>query len=221
MKKILIAVLLALAGTSAHAQIAKGTHTFHGHVIVERNESKYTVDKQTLKPINYLFIVSPGAGLFIHDNVEFGVNLDLSFSHVSGYSYHDGNPLLSSKSRDYGVGFSPYLQKYWTVTNQLYLTGSASVFASFHHTQNNIPDSPIKDSIGRGYGVGASLSPGLAFFLSNNFSLGASFGLVQFTHSYTKTEVNNYESSFNSVNNLAASLNPGFYYLGIQYYLNR
>ncbi|WP_242917539.1 DUF3575 domain-containing protein [Pontibacter liquoris] len=220
MRKLLVMAFLVFSGTGAFAQLQQGNRALSGSVMLGRDESTQNVNNQEIKTINHLVLVNPAIGLFLKDNLEAGVGVSLAFTPGSGYSYNGDNPLLPHKSTGYGLAFTPYLKRYWKLTDQLYLTGMAAVTASYHLTKVRVPDSPALNTTGRGYYVGASLSPGLNYFISDHFSLATSLGLLGYSHSYTKTKGENLYSATTD-NQFSFSLIPKTYTFGIGYYFNR
>ncbi len=211
MKHFFMAAVLALAGSGAFAQIQQGTVVLSGSVSM--NRTGFTTEANQSEQINKTTSLgfNPAMGYLIKDNLAAGAALLLTYN-----SYAQ----QSSRTRVYSVGLSPYLRKYWPVAEQLYLTGTASVFGSVGYsklTSENLNDT---GNLGNSYSFGANLAPGLTFFVTERLSLNSSLSLLSFSSTASKTD-NEPESSRYMSNYFTFSPLPSSIAFGLSYYFNQ
>ncbi|MBB6370222.1 outer membrane beta-barrel protein [Chryseobacterium shigense] len=183
MKKLLLAGAVALFGLS-NAQIAKGTTYLSGTL----NFSS-THDNNDDSKVNDLTLV-PTVGYFVGTNVAVGVGV--------GYASHVEKTEMASgydKSTMQGVIVEPFVRKYWTLGEKLYIFGQLSVPMQFGNSK-------FEESIGNVTNTakydfnsfGVSIKPGLDYFLNKNWTIEATigdFGYSNFKYKDAKS-VDNY-----------------------------
>ncbi|MBV8327618.1 outer membrane beta-barrel protein [Chryseobacterium sp.] len=202
MKKILLAGAVALFGLS-NAQIAKGTTYLSGQVSYSQTE-----DNNTDKKVEN-FKILPTVGYFVGTNLAVGL----------GVGYKDGkttttNTLGSAvteteKSKPAFV-VAPFVRKYWTVADKLYIFGQLEVPMEFGKnktevtttTTNGGNTSVASTSTKNNYtSIGVNIKPGLDYFLNKNWSIEATIG--EFGYNTSKEDVdgakrvNNYDFGLN------------------------
>jgi len=200
MKKLLVASAVALFGLS-NAQIAKGTAYLSGTVgysSLENNNNDNKVDD---------FSIVPTVGYFVAPNLAVGAGL--------GYkSVADKTTFKNGYEKTTVSAFvvEPFVRKYWTLGDKLYIFGQLSVPMEFgtakdEETNNNISTSQKVDYTA----FGVAVRPGLDYFLNKNWTIEATIG--EFGYSTAKLDV---EGSKN-VNNFNFGLNLSAVTIGVKY----
>jgi hypothetical protein len=171
-RKILLCLLLAIVSSQiANAQIKKGTIFLGGHIgggFSKGNSEPYE-SRQTS------FSISPAYGVFTKDNLVWGG--DLYFQH--NYSEFDNNNI---EQKVIFAGIGVFVRQYFPVANRLYLYGQARLGANYQRDNSANLNGTTK---ARGYGISASLHPGLSYALKKNIYLETGFNnlvSVGFTH---------------------------------------
>lgn len=213
MKKILITVALTMLGTGAFAQTSEGTKVLSGGVNFDASSTDYE-DVFNRKETYTRLGIAPRIGYFIKNRLEIGVGLN--YNHYSSTSKDSSNTKTwIGKHNDYNI--SPYLTKYWPLSERLFITGRASVFGGYTSSKS---ESLTADQKTRSTetSFGATVVPGIMFFPRDKFGLGLSFGYLNYTHSTTKDRDTNHKNTSNSVNLNLRSSSLSF---DFSYFINR
>ena len=179
MKKLIMAGAIALFGLS-QAQLAKGTVYVSGQADYshkEHNEEYQSSKADVLKII-------PSAGYFVGTNLAVGLGIGYKTS-VTKYAVGNDviNNLLEFKENAFVV--APFIRKYWTLSDKLYLFGQLQVPMEFGQQKsdeesiNNIGDPMFNYTVSRKNNytnIGVNIKPGLDYFLSKNWSIEATLG---------------------------------------------
>lgn len=161
MKKVILSVAAVFAFGFASAQetteggFSKGDLFISGAVGFG---SEKTGDLKTND-----FIVAPKAGYFVTNNIAVGLAVGFESSKVD-------SGIADAKNNTFTVGaFGRY---YFTPASKFSIFGELGV--NYNSYDNEFPT----DSKGDGFGV--AIAPGVNYFISKNFALEASFGILGF-----------------------------------------
>ncbi|NIF04978.1 porin family protein [Chryseobacterium sp. Tr-659] len=187
MKKILLTGAIALFGLS-QAQIAKGTAYLSGQVEyshTERTEVNNGMNTNTGIKEDVVKII-PTAGYFVGTNLAVGLGVGYK-SAVNKYKL--SNPgfgdLLEIKETDNVFVVAPFVRKYWSLSEKLYIFGQLQVPLEFGQEKLDINNDvqggdPLLSHSFSGKNnytnIGVNIKPGLDYFLNKNWSIEATIG---------------------------------------------
>ncbi len=200
MKKLLIASAVALFGLS-NAQIAKGTVYLSGTAAYSSTEDNND-DTKTED-----FRIIPTVGYFVAPNLAIGVGVGYASSSEKA-TYNDG----FEKATLSAFVVEPFVRKYWTLGDKLYIFGQLSVPMEFgnskyEETENN---TSFSDKV-KYNSFGVSVKPGLDYFLNKNWTIEATIG--EFGYNTTKWDVEGAQNT----NNFNFGLNLANVGIGVKY----
>ncbi|WNI37779.1 outer membrane beta-barrel protein [Chryseobacterium sp. SG20098] len=204
MKKILLAGAVALFGLS-NAQIAKGTTYLSGSV----GYSQVETNNGNLKTEN--FNVLPTVGYFVNTNLAIGLSVGYQTEKTTTTTTTTiGNATTVSENVIKQPAFvvAPFVRKYWTLSDKLYIFGQLAVPMQFGKTENenssvttagNTTISNSTSTEAKYTQIGVTVKPGLDYFLNKNWSIEATIG--EFGYSNYKPKdgdaTNNYNFGLN------------------------
>jgi len=200
MKKVLLAGAIALFGLS-NAQISKGTTYLSGSVGYSQEER----ENGNIKQEN--FNVLPTVGYFVGTNVAIGVGIGYQTEKTTTTSTTVlANTTATAKNEVKRPAFvaSPFVRKYWTLGDKLYIFGQLAVPMEFGKTEtensttltntNGTTGTSSTSTEAKYTKIGVTVKPGLDYFLNKNWSIEATIG--EFGYSNTKPKdgesINNY-----------------------------
>ncbi|TZF98808.1 porin family protein (plasmid) [Chryseobacterium panacisoli] len=181
MKKIVLMGAVALFGLS-NAQIAKGTSYLSGQVGVYHKETNEFGGNRKDNVIRIL----PTAGYFVNPNLAVGLGVGYK-SAVTKYKLGnvvDGNP-VEIKNTDNAFVVAPFVRKYWTLSDKLYIFGQLQVPLEFGKEEvdfnsNGNGGDPILSAPfmqkNNYTNIGVNIKPGLDYFITKNWSIEATIG---------------------------------------------
>ena len=181
MKKLLITGAVALFSVS-NAQIVKGTKYLSGQVGYYHNEKNEFDTKRKDDVIRIL----PTAGYFVGTNLAVGLGIGYK-SAVTKYVVGNagvGN-VVDIKDTDNAFVVSPFVRKYWTLSDKLFIFGQLQVpleFGKEKLVSNSdvwMGDPELAPSFSRKNNytnVGVNIRPGLDYFITKNWSIEATIG---------------------------------------------
>lgn len=186
MKKIVLTFVTLVAFTFANAQEATtdGAGFNSGDVFISGAVafgSESTGDFKT-----NAFTFSPRVGFFVNPNIAVGLALGYTSSTSDEYNsfYED---IVERKVSAFEIGaFGRY---YFTPASKFSIFGELGVGYVTAKSELNVPGSG--ESKVNGFAV--ALAPGINYFVSNNFSLEATFGILGYTT--MKPDADNAEST--------------------------
>ncbi|WP_353145972.1 outer membrane beta-barrel protein [Chryseobacterium sp.] len=208
MKKVLLAGAVALFGLS-NAQIAKGTTYLSGSVGYSQEET----NNGNLKTEN--FNVLPTVGYFVNTNLAIGLGVGYQTEKTTATTTTTlGNTTTVSENVVKQPAFvvAPFVRKYWTLSDKLYIFGQLAVPMQFGKTEAEVSSvSTTTTSSGtttvtnststeaKYTQIGVTVKPGLDYFLNKNWSIEATIG--EFGYSNYKPKdgdaTNNYNFGLN------------------------
>ncbi|QSW89484.1 outer membrane beta-barrel protein [Flavobacterium endoglycinae] len=173
MKKIVTLVSIVLMGLTAKAQDSaqglKGawfaTSQF-GYQQTKSGEIKGTS-----------ISVLPIVGTFVTPSVAVGAGI--GYINIKSDGYSTGSPDIKTLAKTDLFVFQPLVRKYWNVAGSLYFFGQAAI---------PVITGKEKESNLKVNQVGLSVSGGLDYFVTKNFSVEFSYDLANFTSTTLKPE---------------------------------
>ncbi|WP_027381591.1 outer membrane beta-barrel protein [Chryseobacterium daeguense] len=214
MKKVLLAGAVALFGLS-NAQIAKGTAYLSGSVGYaqeETNNGNYKKED---------FNVLPRVGYFVGTNlaVGLGVGYQTSKTTETTTTLLPGTTVVSEDiTKNPAFVVEPFVRKYWTLSDKLYIFGQLAVPMQFGKTETEsntvattgsttVTNSTSSEA--KYTQVGVTVKPGLDYFLNKNWSIEATIGEFGY---------NNYKpKDGDATNNYSFGLNLSSVTFGVKY----
>ncbi|MET3037831.1 outer membrane beta-barrel protein [Chryseobacterium sp. NRRL B-14859] len=208
MKKVLLAGAVALFGLS-NAQIAKGTTYLSGSVGYSQEET----NNGNLKTEN--FNVLPTVGYFVNTNLAIGLGVGYQTEKTTATTTTTlGNTTTVSENVVKQPAFvvAPFVRKYWTLSDKLYIFGQLAVPMQFGKTEAEVSSvsttttasgtTTVTNSTSteaKYTQIGVTVKPGLDYFLNKNWSIEATIG--EFGYSNYKPKdgdaTNNYNFGLN------------------------
>lgn len=184
MKKVLLAGAIALFGLS-NAQIAKGTAYLSGQINYSSVDDRDNNDakRETLRII-------PTVGYFVGTNLAVGVGVGYKQTTDKVSTTTFTGPFTSTsvgKDIEDAVVVAPFVRKYWTIADKLYIFGQLEVPMEFGNykqegtltTYNEVTNNTTIQSVStktKYTSVGVNVKPGLDYFLNKNWSIEATIG---------------------------------------------
>ncbi|HCA09801.1 MULTISPECIES: outer membrane beta-barrel protein [unclassified Chryseobacterium] len=216
MKKLVLAGAIALFGLS-NAQIAKGTAYISGQVGYSQEENNNT-DKKIES-----FKVIPTVGYFVGTNLAVGLGVgyknDKTTTSVTN-SFGGTTVVTENEGTKSAFVVAPFVRKYWTIADKLYIFGQLEVPMEFGTEKNEInatattgsTTTSTSTSTKANYtSIGVNIKPGLDYFLNKNWSIEATIG--EFGYNTSKFDVDGAKS----VNNYKFGLNLSAVTFGVKY----
>ncbi|MFZ4928783.1 outer membrane beta-barrel protein [Chryseobacterium sp. Mn2064] len=199
MKKILIAGAVALFSLS-NAQIAKGTKYLSGQVgYYHKEENSY----DTKRKDNVIRIL-PTAGYFVGTNLAVGLGIGYK-SAVTKYVIGDAvvSNVTELKDTDNAFVVSPFVRKYWTLSDKLFIFGQLQVPLEFGKeklvsSSNDAwidPELSLFSRKNNYTNIGVNIRPGLDYFITKNWSIEATIG--EFGYNSYKRDIDGAKSNDN------------------------
>ncbi|OCA71998.1 opacity protein [Chryseobacterium artocarpi] len=181
MKKVLLAGAVALFGLS-NAQIAKGTTYLSGSVGYSQEETNNGNSKDEN------FNVLPTVGYFVNTNLAIGLGVGYKTSkstETSTLTLPGSTTVSEDITKKPAFVVAPFVRKYWTLSEKLYIFGQLAVPMEFGKTkiENNdvttAGNSTVTNSTSteaKYTQIGVTVKPGLDYFLNKNWSIEATIG---------------------------------------------
>ena len=216
MKKVLLAGAVALFGLS-NAQIAKGTVYLSGQVGYSQQENNNTNRKDES------FRILPTAGYFVGTNLAVGLGVGYASDKITTTQttpFPTGSVVAESKNTQSAVVVAPFVRKYWTLADKLYIFGQLEVPMEFGNikqegstitTAGNTVTTTSSSTKNNYTSVGVNIKPGLDYFLNKNWSIEATIG--EFGYNTSKLDVDGAKS----VDNYNFGLNLSSVTFGVKY----
>lgn len=217
MKKLLLAGAVAVFGLS-DAQIAKGTTYLSGQVEYDHSESN---EFNGIRKDD-VFKILPTAGYFIDTNLAVGLGAGYK-SAVTKFEVGDAgvSNILEIKDTDNAFVVAPFIRKYWTLSEKLYIFGQLQVPLEFGQYKIEtetvgspagwdeiLSPKPYKNNYTH---IGVNIKPGLDYFLNKNWSMEATLG--EFGYNTYKADYEGAERK----NNYKFGLNLSSVTFGVKY----
>jgi len=212
MKKLVLAGAVALFGLS-NAQIAKGTTYISGQVGYSQKENNNDDSKVES------FKVLPTVGYFVGTNLAVGLGVGYKSDKTTETT---NNSLIVSEVKNTESAFvvAPFVRKYWTIADKLYIFGQLEVPMEFGQVKEEGTSTTTiggttttaSTSTKANYtSIGVNVKPGLDYFLNKNWSIEATIG--EFGYNTSKFDTDGAKS----VNNYKFGLNLSAVTFGVKY----
>jgi opacity protein-like surface antigen len=212
MKKLVLAGAVALFGLS-NAQIAKGTTYISGQVGYSQKENNNDDSKVES------FKVLPTVGYFVGTNLAVGLGVGYKSDKTTETT---NNSLIVSEDKNTESAFvvAPFVRKYWTIADKLYIFGQLEVPMEFGQVKEEGTatttiggtTTTASTSTKSNYtSIGVNVKPGLDYFLNKNWSIEATIG--EFGYNTSKFDTDGAKS----VNNYKFGLNLSSVTFGVKY----
>lgn len=147
------------------------------------------------------YSLSPTVGKFVRSDLAVGLGLAYGTSIYTYEAFDD---------KSYFISVNPFVQKYWSVSNQFYLFLDFSATYGYGKSIYKENDSGLKETADySGYGLG--LSPGFEYYFTPNWSIKSTLGSVSWYASRNqegKVE-HSFDLGFSSGRNYALNANNG------------
>lgn len=176
-KKIILSILAVAAFGTANAQESNSTDGGFAKGDLFLTGSFGISSEKTGDDKSNSFTVAPSLGYFVSDKIAIGGRI--SYTSEKAESENVDTQDLTA------LGISGFARYYWTPANKFSIFGEAEV--SYVSAENNLTN--VK---GSGFGLG--IAPGVSYFLSSNFAIEASWGLL----GYNTFEVDGAQDSTNT-----------------------
>ncbi|NDK55354.1 outer membrane beta-barrel protein [Pontibacter fetidus] len=216
MKKLLTAAVLALLSTGAFAQTTQRSIVVSGTLGINRSQDEIESNSDPRTNTITSFALKPSIGYMVSDRLELGMNIGLNYSKtelvIGKESYK-----FTSESVSTSVEFSPFVRKYFMLSEKLAFTGTASAGFSLgnNKTENNFNSTKTESTRNC---VFASIVPGITFFPTEKIGLSTYFGSL----GYTKVTFKPKEGSYKEVqSDFGLNLSSSTFGIGFSYYINR
>ncbi|WP_266206084.1 outer membrane beta-barrel protein [Pontibacter kalidii] len=223
MKKLILTTLLACIGSAALAQISQGTVVASGSLSYYDHTN--TAEDKISSTDNRSFSIAPGIGYMIKESLEAGISFRFTTSTYASNSAHldeSGNrePYSFSESKDNSFAISPYLKKYFAVSEKIAFTGEAYLSFSKGNSRykSEILEYSSTESNRSNTGFGVGIRPGITFFPTEKIGLSANFGRLGYNHTTYKNEEYNFKSKSSY---FGLSLDGSTLTFGFGYFISR
>ncbi|MBX2967805.1 MAG: outer membrane beta-barrel protein [Cyclobacteriaceae bacterium] len=133
------------------------------------------------------FLIGPGMGFYIEDNLAVGGFLTYNFNKSE-------QPNTGDFTSFSGFGLNMFLLKNYKIANNLFFTLQPQLSFNFGEQEYSNPFQNDYSSFSFGLGV----SPGVMFFVSRKFALQTSLGSLSYSHTRRKPENGGETSTTNS-----------------------
>lgn len=215
MKTILL-VMIALCIVTLHTR----AQTEKGKGFIGGSFSFGTSKQNNSTPSLNTFTLTPQGGYFLANNLAIGLALPLNLSKLRGLNYtvwddEQGFYVDTYGPKEFSFGISPFIRKYIDVKKNLKFFAQANLLMQIN-TFNRVDDEGyLIRTDAKIKGLGASASPGFAFFINRHTNLEFSFPVVTFFHQNYYDAESMY--NFDRKNNLRFALDNFTPTFGINY----
>lgn len=215
MKKLLGAAVFTLLGTCAFAQTSPGTVVVSGSLNLSTSNSEYAKsDTVVNKSSGTAFSLGPRVGYMLGNNFEIGAGLGFSRSVTKTKYFNSLGDSYEVTTKANAISISPYLKKYFMLSEQFALTGELSAGLSFYKrsTDANTYYQPKSTSFN------ATLAPGITYFPTDKLGISAGLGGLRYNQTLKKTKAGGTPVKADS------GFSFGFedaLYFSLSYYINR
>ncbi|TCD08378.1 hypothetical protein EZ449_13330 [Pedobacter frigidisoli] len=202
--KLMIMALLCAVSWHCYAQTTEKGTGFAGISL-----SFGTSKQNSITPALNTFTATPRGGYFLANNLAVGLEIPLNLSKLRGESYiswdeEEGRYKDRYGPKEFSFGFSPFIRKYVDIKDRFKFFAQANLLLQIN-TFNRIDDQGyLIKTDARVKGLGASLTPGFTYLLSDDSSIDFSFPILTFFHQNYYASESLY--NFDKTNNLRFAL---------------
>jgi hypothetical protein len=211
---LLVMIALCLITSNTYAQTEKGKGFIGGSF------SFGTSKQNNSSPRLNTFTLTPQGGYFLANNLAIGLALPLNLSKLRGLNYtiwddEQGFYVDTYGPKEFSFGISPFIRKYIDIKKNLKFFAQANLLMQIN-TFNRVDDEGyLIRTDAKIKGLGASASPGFAFFINRHTNLEFSFPVVTYFHQNYYDAESMY--NFDRKNNLRFALDNFTPTFGINY----
>ena len=215
MKNLLI-ILFLFSVSTAFSQIQEGTLVIGGGLNLSgqsgKNVDLYSYDGSSKQGS---FGISGSYQKFKNSTTAFGIFLGYNYYSQKSENEYDTNTVTYG-SRTHMVNFGPNVTKYISLRDNLFFTVGSGI--SLGIGQRKDIETDDKSTI---WSAGINASPGLAFFLNDNFAISASIGSLYYRYSAEKSKEENIngDKPKRTDHSYGLSFNVNTFTIGLKYYL--
>ena len=172
MKKLILTASLLILGANAFGQDNDNGVSLDGRWFIMGQAGFNTSDKGH----NQTYAIVPQVGNFVSSDVALGLGIGYQGSKLETVNSND-NVIGTEKGNLFLV--KPFARKYWGVAKNLFIFGELAVPLGFGKVTNeqNLGNSTFSTEA-KYTNIGVQVAPGLDYYLSDNWSLEATFGLL-------------------------------------------
>lgn len=182
MKKALLLVVVLLVTLVSNAQITKGKTLLGGTIAYSKGKAEYVNFNSDPPTVQRYVTISPSVGWVVKENVIVGVQGNFS-SQKQEYANANSN----SDYKAYGGGV--FVRRYVPLLKSFYFFGQGAVaYSNTESSQENMGQTYNET---KGWGLDASIYPGLAYAITRKFHVEAGLNdllLIGYSHSESKTQ---------------------------------
>jgi len=222
MKNLLLSLGMIVMLLSANAQIQKGAIMIGGsfNTYGSKNLSETATSSNNFAIKSFSLNVKPQIGFMVSDHTQIGLSFALEHSYFKSRTFN-ANSGVGYPTVDKGNTYliNPYLTRYIGITEKFYLTTTANAMIGAGKTHSGIPSSLNKSSV---FDIRLNLTPGIAYFVSDNLAITATIGKLYYSYSKTTSDGTTNTTSTdmkNKLNNFGMNLSSSSLWFGVQFFI--
>ncbi|MER2997525.1 hypothetical protein [Pontibacter populi] len=196
MKKLFTITIIGLLSTGAFAQTSQGTKVVSGSMRISTDSDNSMHQGYSSQNYSSLYLYfSPSFGYLFKENLEAGLSVGYTYNESESTQDRDLSDDYNSANKSNTYGFSPYLKKYFTISEKVALSTKFSAGLSFGRSNYESTNAYPATSEYKSKGISANFIPGITFFPSEKFGISASFGDLGYHYTTSENENNGYKST--------------------------
>ncbi len=174
--KFLMVVALVAFFTGANAQLFVG-----GSMGIRTNGGTHdNGNTKTDTPSQFGFNLNPKMGYFLSEKVAVGAELYL------GFDKQNDNEEQETIRRATTIGFAPFVRYYVVTLNKFSVFGTGSLGISHTSAETKFDGAVMQEP--KTLGIGFSITPGLAYNVTERFALETTFNFLNLGYNYSRTK---------------------------------
>ena len=187
MKKLILSASLLILGANAFAQENDNGVSLDGRWFIMGQAGYNSSNEGNTQS----YSIVPQVGNFVSEDVALG----LGIGYIGSKNESEVNNVTNTQKENLFV-VKPFARKYWGVAKNLFVFGELSVPLGFgKNTSETSLGNTTTTGEAKYTNIGVQVAPGLDYYLSDNWSLEAAFGLLGW--SSTKPKDGDSANSFN------------------------
>lgn len=210
----LVVCLLPVMG---YSQVQQGAFTLGGSFSLSSQDNKQefpgsnNIDSETKRNS---FWLNPRVGYFATSTLVVGVGFNYRNDRFKRTDLGTNNNTIETVTNEFAI--NPYIEKYFPIVEQLYVTTSFNVLIGTGKVKEEQPESFESDITS----FSINLIPGLTYFVSDKFAISANFGQLFYNSRKVKNEpTTNRVESENTTNVFGLNASLDSFALGIRYFI--
>jgi len=187
MKKLILAITLLTFGSNLNAQQSDESMSLNGRWFLMGQAGYNSSNEGDTQSYNFI----PQVGTFVAEDVALG----LGIGYQGTKEEREFNDMTNTDKSELFI-IKPLARKYWNINEKLYFFGELAVPFGFGKiTNENTVGNTTSSTEAKYTNIGVQLAPGLDYYLSNNWSIEATIGLLGWNS--VKPEEGDASNSFN------------------------